>query len=156
MTFRNLSIVVLRITLGWMFLYSGVTKFLDPTWSAAGYLQGATSFGGLYHWFTQPGILPFVNTLNEWGQILLGISLILGIGVRLSSFLGVGLMALYYLPLGFPRPDTHSFIVDDHVIFAAALLVMASLHVGRVFGLERWCSNLPICSRFPKLRWFIG
>lgn len=153
----SISIFLLRITLGWMFFWAGITKVLDPTWSATGYLQGAKTFTGFYQWLTTPGLLPFVNFVNEWGLTLLGTVLILGVFVRLSSILGAILMLLYYLPiLQFPYPNPHSFLVDQHIIYISSLLVLASLRSGRTWGLEKWCSNLPICSKFPKLREWLG
>lgn len=155
--FQKISLFLLRILIGWLMFYAGITKVLNPEWSAEGYLKGAKTFASFYEWLTGPGILPVVNFVNEWGLTLLGISLILGIGVRLSSFLGAVLMLLYYFPiLDFPYPSTHSFIVDEHIIYAAALLFLAALRAGRTWGLENWCSNLPICSKFPKLREWLG
>ena len=155
--FQKISLFLLRILAGWLFFYAGITKVLNPEWSAAGYLKGAKTFVGFYQWFINPGILPIINFVNEWGLTLLGISLILGIGVRLSSILGVILMFLYYLPiLDFPYPNPHSFLVDEHIIYASVLLLLASFRAGRVWGLENWCSNLPVCSKFPRLREWLG
>lgn len=150
------SIFLLRISLGWMFFYAGITKVLDPAWSAEGYLKGAKTFTSLFNWFLQPSMLPTTNFLNEWSLTLLGISLILGITVRLSSVLGVLLMLLYYVPLGFPYPNAHSLVVDEHVVYIFSLLVLGNLKAGRVWGLENWCVNLPICSKFPRLRSWLG
>ncbi|MBI2123840.1 MAG: DoxX family membrane protein [Candidatus Wildermuthbacteria bacterium] len=154
---QKLSLFLLRVSLGWMFLYAGITKILDPAWSAAGYLKGAKTFAGLYQWLASPGIIPVVNFVNEWGLLLLGVSLILGVFVRLSGVLGAALMFMYYLPiLQFPYPNAHAYIVDEHIIYAAALLFLAAIKAGRVWGLERWCSNLPVCSKFPWLRNLLG
>ena len=153
---QKIALFLLRISLGWLFFYAGITKVLNPEWSAVGYLTKAKSFGWLFGWLATPSVLPIVNFVNEWGLVLLGVSLILGIGVRLSSILGAILMFLYYIPLGFPHPNPHSFIVDEHVVYALALILFANLKAGRVWGLENWCSNLPICSRFPRLRSWIG
>ena len=154
--FQKLSLFLLRISFGWMMFYAGITKILNPEWSAVGYLKGAKLFPAFYSWLLQPDILPIVNLVNEWGLTLLGVSLILGIGVRLSSFLGAILMLLYYFPLGFPYPNPHSYIVDEHIIYAAALLFLATIRAGRTWGLEAWCSNLPICSKIPKYRSWLG
>jgi len=155
--FQKISLFLLRITMGWMFFYAGITKIINPTWSAAGYLNGAKTFAGFYHFLTTPGLLPITNFVNEWGLTLLGISLILGIGVRLSSLLGAILMLLYYFPiLDFPYPNPQSYLVDQHIIYVLVLLLLANLRAGRVLGLENWCSNLPICSKFPKLREWLG
>jgi thiosulfate dehydrogenase (quinone) large subunit len=133
---HNITLFLLRVSLGWYMFYAGITKVLDPEWSAAGYLKGAKLLPELYLWFTSPGILPIVNFLNEWGLTLLGLSLILGIFVRFSAPLGAMLMLLYYIPLGIIHPDAHSFIVDDHVIYGLLLIYLASINAGKVWGLD--------------------
>ena len=154
---QKVSLFLLRISMGWLMFYAGITKVLDPSWSAAGYLSNAKTFAGFYNWLLQPNLLPTINFINEWGLTLLGISLLLGIGVRLSSVLGAVLMLLYYFPvLDFPYPKPHSYMVDEHIIYALVLLYFAAARAGRVYGLEEWCSNLPICSKFPKLREWLG
>ena len=155
--FQKISLFFLRISIGWMMLYAGITKVIDPAWSAEGYLKSAKTFAALYQWLASPGVLPITNFINEWGMTLLGVSLILGISVRFSSILGSVLMLLYYLPiLDFPYPNLHSYLVDEHIIYIFALLVLASFRAGRVWGLEPWCSRLPICRRFPRLRAWLG
>lgn len=154
---QKISLFFVRISTGWLMFYAGITKILNPEWSAAGYLNNAKTFTAFYHWLASQNILPVVNFMNEWGLTLLGTSLILGIGVRLSSISGAILMLLYYFPiLDFPYPNPHSFLVDEHIIYIAALLLFASFRAGRIWGLENWCVNLPICSRFPKLRGWLG
>lgn len=155
--FQQASLFLLRVSLGWMYLWAGITKIVNPQWSAAGYMQKAKTFPELYQWLSTSSALPFINFLNEWGLTLLGVSLILGIFIRVSSSLGIVLMLLYYLPiLDFPYPNPNSFIVDQHIIFILALLLLISFRAGRVWGLEKWCSQLPLCSKFPKLREWLG
>lgn len=155
--FQKISLFLLRISLGWLFFYAGITKVLNPAWSAEGYLKGAKTFTGFYQWLASLSILSTINFINEWGLTLIGVSLILGIGVRLSSIFGAILMLLYYLPiLDFPYPNPHSFLVDEHIIYILIFLSLASLKAGRAFGLEKWCSGLPICSKFPRLRNLLG
>lgn len=133
----NQIIFVLRITIGWLFFYAGITKILDPEWSAAFYLKGAKTFPELYAFFLRPDILPYVNLLNKWGLTLIGISLILGAYVRWSAIAGVIVMVLYYLPeLDFPRVGDHSMLIDEHIIYALVLILLVSLRAGRIFGLD--------------------
>src|SRR3989338_11427456 len=147
--FQKVSLFLLRVSLGWMMLYAGITKIADPGWSAAGYIRGAKMFPGFYQWLLNPQILPIVNFANEWGLTLLGISLILGVFVRLSSLLGAALMLLYYFPiLDFPYPSPNSYIVDQHVIFIFVLALFAAMRAGRIWGFENLCSNLPIFRLF--------
>ncbi|MBI4225267.1 MAG: DoxX family protein [Candidatus Sungbacteria bacterium] len=155
--FQKVSLFLLRVSLGWMMFYAGITKVLDPDWSAAGYLRGAKMFPSFYQGLLAPQILPIVNFANEWGLTLLGISLIFGIFVRLSSILGIVLMMLYYLPtLDFPYPNPHAYLVDEHIIYIFVLALFASMRAGRMWGLENWCSTLPICSKFPRIRNWLG
>ena len=155
--FQKISWFLLRVSVGWTMFYAGITKVMNPAWSAVGYLQSAKTFPGFYQWLTSPSIIPVTNFINEWGLTFLGISLILGIGVRLSSILGAVLMFLYYLPiLDFPYPNSHSYIVDEHVIYIFVLLSFAGFKAGRNWGLENWCSRLPVCSKFPGLRDWLG
>jgi len=156
--FEKRSLFILRVAMGWVMFYAGITKVLNPEWSAAGYLNNAKTFPALFQWFASPALLPITNFVNEWGLTLLGVSLILGLGVRLSSILGAVLMLLYYFPvLEFPYiPGAHAFIIDDHIIYALVLLYFAAVRAGRVWGLENWCSNLPICQKFPRLREWWG
>lgn len=153
---QKISLFLLRIGIGWLMFYAGITKILNPNFSAAGYLGTAKTFPNIYQWLASPANIGWINFVNEWSLTLLGISLILGIAVRFSSILGAVLMLLYYFPvLTFPYV-AHSYIVDEHIVYALALLVLAATRAGRVYGLENWCSNLPICSKFPQLRRLFG
>ena len=150
---QTVALVGLRLTLGWMMLYAGITKVLNPEWSAAGFLNSAKTFPEFYAWFAQPHILPYTNLLNEWGLTIVGAMLILGIGVRLASVLGVAFMLLYYFPpLEFPYPNTHAYVVDEHIIYAFGFLVLWTLRAGRVWGLERWVARLPFIAQSSFLR----
>ncbi|MBI2436931.1 MAG: DoxX family protein [Candidatus Magasanikbacteria bacterium] len=154
---QKISVFLLRISLGWLFFYAGITKLINPNWSAQGFLNNAKTFSSFYQWLTSDSILPIVNALNEWGLTLIGISLILGIAVRLSTYSGALLMILYYFPrLTFPYPDANSFIVDQHIIYICILLFLGAIRAGHIYGLENWCINLPVCKRFPQIRKFLG
>ena len=153
----KITLFVLRLSLGWLFFYAGIVKILNPQWSAAGYLKGAKTFPAFYNWLTQPDIMPIINFINEWGLTLIGVSLILGLFVRISSFSGALLMILYYFPvLDFPKAGASGFLVDEHIIYILVFLLLAGLRAGSFWGLENWCANLPICSKFPKLRNWLG
>ena len=144
--------VATRVALGFLMLYAGVSKLMDPEWSAAGYLSAAKTFPVFYSWLLSPEILPTINLINEWGLALLGVSLVLGLFVRLSSVLGAVLMVLYYIPiLNFPSVGAHSYIVDEHIIYALLLLYFAAARAGRRFGLDGI-----ITARLGKLSGLLG
>lgn len=134
----KVSVVLLRLLLGWLFLYSGLTKVLDPAWSAAGFLGGAENFSAIYGWFASAANIGWVDFLNEWGQLFIGLGLVFGTLTRMACFAGVLLMVLYYLPgLSFPYVD-HGFLVDSHIIYAAAFLLLANLRAGQYLGFDQY------------------
>ncbi len=134
--FQSISLFLLRVSLGGLFLYAGITKIFDSTWSAEGYIRGAKTFPELFQFFLDPSVLPIVNMANEWGLTLIGVALILGVFVRWAALAGMILMILYYLAtLDFPHPNPHSYIVDEHVVYFFSLWVLASFQAGKVWGL---------------------
>jgi len=142
-SFQKISLALLRVSLGWFMFYAGVTKVLDPAWSAGGYLKGAKNLAGFYQWLLQPEILPIVNFLNEWGLTLIGLSLILGLWVRTASYFGILIMLLYYFPvLNFPFVGDHSFLIDEHIIYALSLWFIDQSGVGKILSLENIIKTL--------------
>ena len=97
------SLFLLRITLGWLFFYAGITKILNPEWSSAGFLGTAQTFGNFYDWLASAQNIGWVNFLNEWGLTLIGAGLIFGTLTRLASYFGILMMVVYYFPgIDFP------------------------------------------------------
>lgn len=131
------ALLLLRLALGWLFLYAGITKIMDPSWSAAGYLNNAKTFHEFFAWFALPGNIGWVNFVNEWALLLIGIALILGLFTRHAAIIGIVLMALYYFPaLDFPKIGEHSFLIDEHVIYAIALSILAAGRAGSYLGID--------------------
>ena len=125
-----------RIALGWIFFYAGLVKILNASWSAAGFLANAKTFPGLYAWFAGPNIIGIVNFVNEWALLLLGTSLILGLFVRWSAIPGVVLMLLYYFAGNAFPAVSNGFVVDQHIIYIAILILFFVTDAGKYFGLD--------------------
>jgi thiosulfate dehydrogenase [quinone] large subunit len=148
--YQQIALFLLRVSLGWMYFYAGISKVMNPDWSAAGFLKGAKTFAFFYQGMLHPSILPFVDFLNEWGLTLLGISLLVGCLVRMSAYAGVALMTLYYLPiLDFPYPNPHAFLVDEHIIYIASLVVLVAFDAGRIWGVDGWLANRHKMTKSP-------
>src|SRR5512142_2997516 len=94
-----ISITVLRVVVGWHFLYEGIAKLTSPSWSAAGYLKQARGpFAALFKWLAgQPNLLDKADLITMWGLTFVGIFLILGLLTRLSSLGGICFIVLFYL-----------------------------------------------------------
>jgi thiosulfate dehydrogenase [quinone] large subunit len=140
------AVVVLRVLIGWHFLYEGLSKLANPGWSAAGYLsQSRGPFAGLFRWMAaDPSVLSDVNLLNKWGLTAIGLGLILGCFTRLASAAGLLVILLFYLcnppfvGYFYSIPTEGSYlIVNKNLVEAAALAVVLVTGSGRVAGLDR-------------------
>ena len=140
------AVVLLRVAIGWHFLYEGVAKLQKPGWSAAGYLQQSRGvLADLFKWMAgNPNVLEVVNPLNMWGLTLIGLGLILGCFTRLSAAAGMLIVLMYYLAnppwVGYfysiPMEGSY-LIVNKNLVELAALLVVLTTGSGRVAGLDR-------------------
>ena len=139
-----ITMTLLRVAIGWHFLYEGLTKLFNPQWSAAGYLQSATGpLAGLYHALAaSETVLALVNILNTWGLVLIGLGLLLGFFTRLAQLAGIILLTLYYLshPPVFSEPgffrEGSYFIISKDFLEIMALLVLMFIPTGRFLGLD--------------------
>lgn len=80
-------LTLLRIILGWYFLFEGISKILVSGWTSRNYLLGSTwIFSDFFYWLaSSPTLVGIVDFLNIWGLILIGISLFVGLFVRWAS-----------------------------------------------------------------------
>ncbi len=139
------ALVILRMLIGWHFLYEGVTKLINPAWSARGYLMSSQwIFEDLFKSLAANAtLIGIVDFLNIWGLILIGLSLILGLLNRPAAISGMVLLALYYVAnppmLGIgPGTTEGSYIfVNKNVIEIGALWVLAQFSTSQIVGLER-------------------
>ena len=145
-TFQLTILSVLRVVIGWHFLYEGIVKLLNPNWSAAAFLiESKWLFSDLFQSIAMnPTLLKLVNVLNIWGLILIGAGLMFGLFTRFASVSGIALLMLYYIAnppfVGFSPglPTEGSYIfVDKNLVEMMALLVIAIIPTGTFLGLDR-------------------
>jgi len=147
-TKRQLSmLVLLRLLIGWHFIYEGIVKLLNPNWSSLGYLMDSQGFlAGFFHSLaSNPNVLQVVDFLNMYGLIAIGLGLILGCFTRIATIAGIVLLALYYLShipfigASYALPSDGSYLwVDKTLIELVALAVLYVLPTGRHIGLDRF------------------
>jgi thiosulfate dehydrogenase (quinone) large subunit len=135
-------LVLLRMLIGWHFLYEGVTKLYNPAWTSKGYLLSSEwIFKPLFEILANDSMVGIVDGANIAILILVGASLILGIMVRISSFIGISLLMMYYLAHpalpGLPQgPAEGSYwIVNKNMVEAAALLILGYFPTGDYFSI---------------------
>jgi uncharacterized membrane protein YphA (DoxX/SURF4 family) len=149
---------VLRVFIGWHFLYEGVVKLVDPGWTSAPYLLSSQwMLSDLFHWIAgNPAILGVVDFLNVWGLILIGSALILGLLSRTACIFGSLLLLLYYVanpPFGSSLAtntgEGHYLFVNKNLIEMAALWLIAVFPSGSLWGLDRLISSWRAASQEP-------
>jgi thiosulfate dehydrogenase [quinone] large subunit len=153
-----IAITVLRVVIGWHFLYEGLTKLTAPSFTAAGYLKQARGpFGELFKSIaTQPNLLANADLITMWGLTLVGLFLILGLFTRLASLAGIGFILMFYLaapPLigyFYSIPSEGSYlIINKNLVELCALAVIFATGSGKFAGLDRIVHGL--IARRPRL-----
>ena len=138
------GLVILRVAVGWHFLYEGITKLLEPNWTAAAFLAESRWFvAPLFRWIlANPLALELTDQLNMWGLTLIGLALILGCFTRIASLSGAALLFLYYVAsppligMGSPRAEGNYLLIDKNLIELMLLCVFAAIPTGRFLGLD--------------------
>ena len=140
------SLIILRILIGWHFLYEGIVKVLNPKWTSAGFLiESKWIFSGFFMSLTaNPYVLYLVDFSNKWGLIAIGLGLITGCLTRVASTAGIFLLLLYYfttppfIDFTYTAPSEGSYlIVNKNLIEAFALLVLTVFPTSHIIGLDR-------------------
>jgi uncharacterized membrane protein YphA (DoxX/SURF4 family) len=135
---------ILRIAIGWHFLFEGISKLFNPNWSSASYLmESKWLFSGFFHWLISNNTsLQVVDFLNIWGLILIGLCLFLGLFTRVSAISGTLLLLLYYVanpPFVYSSIPTtnHFYFINYNLIEAVVLVALATFREDSFFGLQR-------------------
>jgi thiosulfate dehydrogenase [quinone] large subunit len=143
---QTITIVVLRVLIGWHFLYEGLSKLLNPGWSAAGYLtQSRGPLASLFRGMAaNADLLANVNLLNKWGLTAIGLGLLLGCFTRLAAASGILVILLFYLcnppfvGYFYSLPTEGSYlVVNKNLVELAGLAVILVTDSGRAAGLDR-------------------
>ena len=141
-----IAITLLRIFVGWHFLYEGIAKLTAPSWSAAGYLKQARGpFADLFKGLAgNPDMLANADLVTMWGLTAVGVLLILGLFTRLASIGGIGFLLMFYLcnppfvGYFYSIPSEGSYlVVNKNLVELCALIVILVTGSGRFAGLDR-------------------
>ena len=167
---HQIGVAALRVVVGVIFLWAGLAKVFGPEpFDAGGFLQFAT--GGTLGWpfVTAPvegeiynptngfwvGLagnetaMTVVNVLVPWGQIGIGIGLILGLLTRFSAAMGTLMMVFFFLAAW----EFEHGIVNQHLTYAVVTFFIGYLGAGNFYGVDR--SLAESASPFVR-RWFLS
>lgn len=141
------ALLALRLAVGWMYFYAGLSKFLEPGWSAAGYLKGAS--GPFAQLFLSMSGSAAVDFLVKWGLLLIGLAVMFGAVTRLAAFWGVVITLLFYFS---KFPPEHG-LVNEHIVYIAAFAVLAATGIGKLFGVDGAVFMGKLAEKVRWLRW---
>jgi thiosulfate dehydrogenase (quinone) large subunit len=150
----------IRIALGWVFLWAFLDKafglgFATPSqrsWFTGGsptngFLGSAKGpFSGFYHNIAGTGI---ADALFMTALLGVGLALLLGIGMRIAAGAGALLTVMMWTVV---LPPSSNPFMDDHLVYAAILIVLALLGAGNTLGLGRTWAATPLVQRAPWLK----
>ena len=156
-------ILLLRLMIGLAFFQSGLDKILVGDFDAGGYLTGAVPNSGSpaadlfvamgqMSWFVD-----FVNVAVPWGELFIGLGLLVGAFTRLAAFWGAFMMLLFYLG---NWDVAHGYINGDFA-YMLVFLSVAAFGAGRILGLDASLEQYdvggqPLVERYPWLRYVLG
>ena len=121
---------VLRIAVGWHFLYEGLWKVaVEDGWSAVEYLRSSRWIAApLFGWIAgNPTVMSVCDFAVEWTLVAVGAALVLGVATRWAAAVGIALLAAFYVahpPFLEFGGQSHYLLVNDQVLEALALLVV--------------------------------
>ena len=136
--------ILLRLGLGWIFLWAFIDKLFglgfatasDKSWLAGGsptlgFLSSAVQ-GPFASFYQSIAGSIFVDWLFMAGLFLIGTSLILGVFLRTAGYSGALMMFLMWTAI---LPPTNNPLLDDHIIYLLVLLGIAAVNP-KQFGLN--------------------
>jgi len=144
------SLVILRVAIGWHFMYEGIVKLLNPNWSSLGYLMDSKGlFEGMFHAIAaNAAVLNAMDFFNVWGLILIGAGLIVGLFTRVAAIGGIVLLASYYLShpaiigVSYAIPSEGSYLwVNKNLIELLTLWVIVLFPTWKSVGVDRFLFN---------------
>jgi thiosulfate dehydrogenase [quinone] large subunit len=157
-SFDRTIILVLRVLVGWTFLYAGSWQVLQ-NYSAGGFLGHVKTFHDFFAWFAAPAMLPYTDFLMKWGHLLIGLSLVFGLAVRISGPFGILLMVTYHfahMDWPFIEENHLNLFVDFHLVYAVVIVYLIAHRAGHVWGLDALAEKLPSVENRPILKPVFG
>jgi thiosulfate dehydrogenase [quinone] large subunit len=157
----ELTLAATRIALGWVFLWAFLDKMFglghETPVKGAWINGGSPTEGFLGHATKGPFASLYQNIAGaawaDWlfmaGLAGIGTALILGVAMRFAATAGATLVILMWTAV--LPPDNNPFM-DDHLIYALVLVVLALAGADKAIGLGRVWARLPLVKRYGVLK----
>ncbi|MFA1822131.1 DoxX family protein [Virgibacillus oceani] len=133
-------LVFFRIYIGYQWMVAGYGKIAGGQFDTTGYLQGAVAAAGgenptVQAWwgtFLETVALPNAELFSffvMWGELLVGIALILGIFTNFSALMGI--------TMNFAFLFSGTVSTNAQMVLITVFIIAAGANAGK-YGLDRW------------------
>ena len=155
------SLALLRIAFGLTFLWAFVDKLFGlgyATKSADSWLNGGSPTEGFLKFGAKGPFKDFYNSLagDTWVNVVfmvallaIGLALTLGIGMRLAA---IGGAIMYVMMWTVALPPENNPVLDDHILGAISVVVLALTMAGNTWGIGQLWANTPLVKKYPLLK----
>jgi thiosulfate dehydrogenase [quinone] large subunit len=150
-----------RLALGFVFLWGGIQKIIvemSGKMATTGFRSGpSVAKGPFADFFNGMAGNWTVEYLVVYGELLIGVALLLGVLVRFASLSGMAMMTLFTIAM-WPIADkpTDNPIVDVRTFYLVVFAMVFFLAPGRFLGIDRWLEGTRIVQKHKRLRWLLG
>jgi thiosulfate dehydrogenase [quinone] large subunit len=161
----------IRLSIGWVFLWAFLDKAfalghetgVDPATGAVDYfgpaawIHGGSPTAGFLGHAVQGPLADFYsglagNAIVDWvfmiGLLGIGVALLLGIGMRIAAASGAAMLIMMWSAV---LPPANNLFMDDHIVYALVLVLLALTGAGRTFGFGKTWERLPLVAHRPFL-----
>lgn len=154
-------LVALRLALAWEFLWAFADKTFgwgfatpaDRSWinggsPTKGFLSNSAD-GPFESFYKSIAGDTWTNWLFMIGLLGIGLALLFGVGMRIAAATGTLLLVMMW---SVALPPANNPFLDEHLLEALVLILLAATYAGDRFGLGRWWGNTRLVRAFPILR----
>ena len=154
-------LAVTRLSLGFVFLWAFLDKtfglgratpaenaWIDGGSPTQGFLANAPT-GPFEDFYKAMAGDMWADWLFMIGLAGIGIALTLGIAMRIAAVSGAALLLMMYTAV---LPPENNPVVDDHVVYALVLGVLALAGAGKTLGAGKVWERIPLVARFGFLK----
>ena len=168
-TWVGWSILGLRLVMGYIILSSGLEKLADGGWTDPGHwgsefflrnvVDEANPIRGMFLFFADHAWI--VDPMVMWGQILIGLALLLGVFIRLACLAGA-LQMLFFWAAAWQGgileglPVAHGYVIDSSFVYALVLFGLGAWGAGRILGIDAWLEETTIVQQNRWLMYLLG
>ncbi|MEO7746093.1 MAG: hypothetical protein ABIV05_07690 [Actinomycetota bacterium] len=154
------TLAAIRLSLGWVFVWAFLDKMFGlghETPSAGAWINGGSPTAGFLGKATAG---PFASTYQSiagdtWVNVAfmgalaaIGVALMLGIAMRLAAAGGALLLVMMWTAV---LPPANNPFMDDHIVYALVLVLLALTGAGRTLGLSRRWERIPLVNKYGAL-----